>query len=276
MTAAGDPAQTAAVKTLTRAGRHRKAGRGFTEEQLAAEWRSVDTLRQRALGRLQARIEEYIAARLHAAAQALAQRAQKSTLEVVSDIIDLAQWLDTLTDLLSVELINAIREGFETGKLRIDSTSILFDAENPEVRRVMNELIQKAQSVPETLRDAVADAVGDGLEGEETWDEIAARVNGLAQDMPRWKAEQIAQTTGTGAFEQGQLQAFKAAGVDAKRWLSQRDGRVRPSHFAADGEEVGLDDPFTVGGAPMQYPGDPTAPAREVVNCRCSLLPIIT
>jgi hypothetical protein len=34
-----------------------------------------------------------------------------------------------------------------------------------------------------------------------------------------------------------------------------------------------MTEPFDVAGTPMMFPGDPSAPAREVINCRCVLLP---
>jgi hypothetical protein len=34
---------------------------------------------------------------------------------------------------------------------------------------------------------------------------------------------------------------------------------------------VVLGDTFSVGGASMAYPGDPSGPPKEVVNCRCTI-----
>jgi len=56
-----------------------------------------------------------------------------------------------------------------------------------------------------------------------------------------------------------------------KRWDSRDDDRVRPDHMAADGQMVPVGSTFTVGDFPMLYPGDPLAPAEQVVNCRCSM-----
>ncbi|WP_052372767.1 hypothetical protein [Nocardia otitidiscaviarum] len=51
------------------------------------------------------------------------------------------------------------------------------------------------------------------------------------------------------------------------------DNRTRATHFAADGQRQPLDGEFTMAsGATLRWPGDPTAPAAEVCNCRCALM----
>jgi hypothetical protein len=54
-----------------------------------------------------------------------------------------------------------------------------------------------------------------------------------------------------------------------KLWIATIDSRTRDTHFAADGQRAPLKGKFTVGGAQLDRPGDPTGPAREVRNCRC-------
>jgi hypothetical protein len=56
-----------------------------------------------------------------------------------------------------------------------------------------------------------------------------------------------------------------------KRWIATPGPRTRDSHRAANGQKVGLQTSFTVGGVLMRYPGDPLAPAREIVACRCAI-----
>ena len=52
-------------------------------------------------------------------------------------------------------------------------------------------------------------------------------------------------------------------------WDATGDRRTRPTHMDADTQEVGLDEPFIVGGAELMYPCDPNGPARETIMCRC-------
>lgn len=56
-----------------------------------------------------------------------------------------------------------------------------------------------------------------------------------------------------------------------KEWIASFDDRVRDTHSDADGQIVDQNAPFLVGGSQMMFPGDPSAPASEVINCRCSI-----
>lgn len=75
--------------------------------------------------------------------------------------------------------------------------------------------------------------------------------------------------TATAAYNTAAQAAFDTGRAVYKRWRSRRDDRVRETHRIAEGQEVAYDEAFWVGGVPMMHPGDPSAPASEVVNCRC-------
>lgn len=67
------------------------------------------------------------------------------------------------------------------------------------------------------------------------------------------------------------LQAIKI-GKKEKQWITMRDRRVRHTHVLADGQTVGILEPFTVGDSKMMFPKDQetyNAKAEEIVNCRC-------
>ena len=59
-----------------------------------------------------------------------------------------------------------------------------------------------------------------------------------------------------------------------KEWLATLDGRTRHEHGAVDGQRVPLDGKFNVGGYKMEYPGDMSAPAHLVYNCRCTMITV--
>ena len=57
-----------------------------------------------------------------------------------------------------------------------------------------------------------------------------------------------------------------------KEWLAAEDDRTRPTHAdAGRGPPIGMDDTFRVGDSDLQFPGDPSGAAEEVINCRCTL-----
>ena len=86
-------------------------------------------------------------------------------------------------------------------------------------------------------------------------------------------AVRIARTEGHRIQCQAGMDAMTAAkkkGADVvKQWDATLDGRTRESHQAVDGEIRELDKPFSNG---LNYPGDPSGGAAEVVNCRCAIL----
>lgn len=58
-----------------------------------------------------------------------------------------------------------------------------------------------------------------------------------------------------------------------KKWIVTMDGKERASHGAmADYPAISISEKFIVGGFPMNAPGDNSAPASELVNCRCGLM----
>ena len=90
------------------------------------------------------------------------------------------------------------------------------------------------------------------------------------------RAATIARTeTGAvvGAADQSIADELAAQGFTVmKEWLATPGPRTRPSHAAADGQIVPVGSQFQVGAASLHFPGDPTGPAEEVINCRCALL----
>lgn len=98
-----------------------------------------------------------------------------------------------------------------------------------------------------------------------------------ADRLWRWKAARIARTETLGAFNGGTYMgaaAYELATGETryKQWWSTSDDRVRSSHWAAHMQVAELHNDFMVGGFRLDHPGDPTGPAHEIINCRCTIL----
>lgn len=117
-----------------------------------------------------------------------------------------------------------------------------------------------------------------GIIQGESLDKIAKRlaVNLSTQNYNHMRT--FARTAMTGAQNAGREQSLKDAksmGLNVvKQWMATLDGRTRDSHAMMDGETIKVGDKwhhykFSNG---LRYPGDPEGPAREVYNCRCTLV----
>lgn len=109
------------------------------------------------------------------------------------------------------------------------------------------------------------------MEGDLTPEDFAW----LEARLPDYRREAISRTESIRAASQGTLELGKSWGVKRKFWIGSLDGRQRASHEAAikfynEQGAIPIDQPFIVNGVSMNAPGDPGAPAKEVVNCRCT------
>lgn len=133
----------------------------------------------------------------------------------------------------------------------------------------------KITQIQGTTLDAIRTQLSLGMEEGETVEEIAARLSAMYDESEAWRAMRIARTEVVSASNAASIAGARSVSDSLdKRWLSSRDPpRVRTDHLNADGQTVGMDDTFTVGGYDMQFPGDSSlgAPASEIVNCRCTI-----
>lgn len=99
----------------------------------------------------------------------------------------------------------------------------------------------------------------------------------LQRDIPtmnRTSAIRAARTAVTGAQNAGRLDSYIAAeqmGIEMERvWIATLDNRTRHDHAVADGQIVGVEEPFDVGGENLMFPGDPSGSGWNIYNCRCT------
>jgi hypothetical protein len=94
----------------------------------------------------------------------------------------------------------------------------------------------------------------------------------------RYRAETIGRketiTSLHTAQDQAMQQAAAVGNIDQRDvsyiWHTAHDDRVRETHRPMDRQVRQMGTPFTTGaGVHLMYPGDPSGPAAEVINCRC-------
>lgn len=128
--------------------------------------------------------------------------------------------------------------------------------------------------VGDTIWSDVRQRTVTGLEAGWTNERMKDEIEGLGQ-FSEYRADTIARTEANAAYNGGNYDAADALGEYgpvAKTWSAFIDRRTRPSHAQANETTVAFNEPFIVGGTPMDRPHDPLAPAEEVVNCRCRVL----
>lgn len=123
--------------------------------------------------------------------------------------------------------------------------------------------------VADDVHQDVMDALSEGLNNGETLDQLAGRVRDTFNGIAASKARRIAQTETAAAYGKGRDIAMDQSGIEYKQWLTSGNDNVRASHAAANGQVRKLHEPFTVGGESLQYPGDSTGSAGNVINCHC-------
>lgn len=126
----------------------------------------------------------------------------------------------------------------------------------------------------------IHEQVLDGMESQESMDDIFARIDSLYGDQfTTTRSMTIARTEVTAASniatqKTGEYLAERFELDIIKKWITARDDRVRDSHIMMEGVEVPLDELFYVNGSMMLCPGDTShgADLGEVVNCRCDVI----
>ena len=117
----------------------------------------------------------------------------------------------------------------------------------------------------------------------ETWakskkgiDDLIDRIRSVT-GMSYTQARTVARTERTRVQGQARYEAIRELnrGLVGKRryrkeWIARADEKTRDTHAGLSGSIVRANEYFvSPSGAKLMYPGDPRAPAEEIINCRC-------
>lgn len=139
--------------------------------------------------------------------------------------------------------------------LSVDSHRATADA---SVERAVQ--LADARFDPEALALATESRLEEGVESATS---RSRQIEQSARITARWLARE--------AIFDAQSNYAAALGFTKKRWVTERDRRVRHAHQLLDGVVIPISGTFHTQHGSLKYPGDITAPLNLIINCRCSL-----
>lgn len=244
--------------------------------------RLIDQNRQRELRRqtlLLERIERPLERRLRSeisAAMAEMIRVWELT-GIVPAVQDHQTRLASLYQAMAIAAVTAfgarVMDASKSDHTRLERKDFAATMTRLALSYVGQELIRRRiTDVAETTRSQIVSAVARGYADGLGQNEIARTIRPLVPQMAGYRARMIARTETHGAANYGSTAAADETGLRLqKEWIAAADERTRETHALADGQVVGKDEAFDIGSASGMYPGDPSLPAEESINCRCCI-----
>jgi hypothetical protein len=96
------------------------------------------------------------------------------------------------------------------------------------------------------------------------------------RDMTQAQLHRISKTETHSVYNQSKYETMlQSTACKGKQWLSSGLDKMREWHAEADGQTQYVEDPFIVNGEDLMYPGDPAGDASNIINCECTMTPII-
>lgn len=126
------------------------------------------------------------------------------------------------------------------------------------------------------IRKAERDALAEGLGEIETAKLIRSQIAARGGSLSKSRSATIARTETHGAANASVQAAAQETGIPMlKQWVASGGERTRDDHRRANGQRVGMNEDFIVGGRRMAHPGDSRGGAEQVINCRCSVVHVV-
>lgn len=166
--------------------------------------------------------------------------------------------------------LNGVRKGFkrvqdklkDTIDTMVGSEPALSASDLDEVYDSVDDLTTP-DTVFESTKRALQTGVDEGWSDDRMADYLAEHI------VARPATNDLATRYGTGLYGMTQKKRMQDEGGHYQGWQAVNDDRTRESHAEAHGQVQLLGERFSVGSGSLAYPGDPTGPLEEIINCRC-------
>jgi len=191
-----------------------------------------------------------------------------------------------------LDIVSTLRDHYiKTSRIYKNSLRSLQKAETDElaaeidvrISQYINDHTKKqARFITDTIEEAIRKdlintAIESAIQGERlTNGEVAKIAKDKFKEKIPARAEVIANTeitniAGASKYAEASVINEKTEVKIVKTWITELDERARIDHILADGQTVGIDEPFIVGGEALNFPGDTSLGASigNIINCRC-------
>jgi len=138
--------------------------------------------------------------------------------------------------------------------------------------------VTQSTLIAESSAKTITRIISLGVENQSGTNLIAQSISTVMKDIAPFRARAIAITETHNAAMFANITSTRQADRELdlgllKVWEPVMDSATREDHIAMLSHvAIRLDDFFDVGGNAMDRPGDPGAPAEQVINCRCALV----
>jgi SPP1 gp7 family putative phage head morphogenesis protein len=133
--------------------------------------------------------------------------------------------------------------------------------------------LEKVTQISRTTINQLKNVIQTGIEEGLSERNLSKLIRERAPIIASSRAQTIARTETHAAANFAIQESAKSAEIEARReWVSAENERTRESHSQANGQIVGMNEPFNVDGEDLMYPGDPSGSPENVINCRCAVV----
>ena len=180
----------------------------------------------------------------------------------------------------NTEILLLILLGIETGHVLFADAidvAVPFDLIKDRAERFARTQTRiQIANIQATTNAQIRRVIALGIESGATPEVIAGQIRQQFDVIKGARAATIARTEMAAALNHGALETAKETQIRrqediTKTWITILDGKCRDDHCNAHGQVRRIDERFSVGGTQMERPHDPSAPAAQVVNCRCTM-----
>lgn len=194
---------------------------------------------------------------------------------------DLETRIGNYTNDFDVIFREGARDGATAGReiaARRHNLDVAFDVIPESTLEQLDEWAEvAAESTLETITEDstrwLRSAHEEGLSIDEIAEELQSEY--FPEHLEDYQAERAARTGTISSSNAGNHSAhIDADGVIGEQWIATDDDRTRDTHADVNGAVVAVGETFTVGSEELAHPGDPTGALEEIVNCRCTIVPV--